>query len=535
MAIQLPDSQECTAQAGCDDSFFEEALATALDGCHSRAANVVAQEQLCPCDGVSRIPVPIVDFEIAKPPWVHGLWTARQHLSWLVSDAPTVLHVPCVPSDCLLDSTLKWAPVPRGQGVVVTAEALRDGAADWHDSPAEERERSPRSAMYISVWSSPLVLGQGADDEMQIPDEDLGAAIDDDESAVRSDSLLDDCIEAMRPSLRRPAEDCNAALLDLDGVFSTGKLLDDFLQLRAVKRPRVSTPEAARQHAAPGNTTPPSAPSEPQPLLDGGLTPAAVPCYQVPDRKGLCIVSLALGTQVIRHLDAAWPSQLLVDRDFASFSAPTCPLGDGRPSAALPVLAHEADVCLTPTVGVIVTSLAKVRQRPLPGSKDPVPLQDRVSKVSQKYEKLIILISESNLAGEFAGDLSPADLASYADFAGFAACLETEASTFLVPGASHTLAQWILALMSRYSAQTAALAGLVAPEETTWEVFLRRAGASAMAALVLSRSLAAEFGDEGLARFLLMEARARSAKYAPLLGSQRALEALGARLDAPWP
>lgn len=157
-----------------------------------------------------------------------------------------------------------------------------------------------------------------------------------------------------------------------------------------------------------------------------------------------------------------------------------------------------------------MTTLVKVKQNPFPGSKAQTPLREHVQMISRKYEALVVLVSESNPAGEFVGDLSSSDMAAYADFVRFTAALDAEVAAYLVPGANKTLCKWI------------------------WELFLWRAGLNVMAAQVLSKTLLDEFGNAGLAQFLVMPAREKVARYGQLVGGQRVLLRCCEVLDGNW-
>ncbi|KAH0526628.1 hypothetical protein TsFJ059_009929 [Trichoderma semiorbis] len=141
--------------------------------------------------------------------------------------------------------------------------------------------------------------------------------------------------------------------------------------------------------------------------------------------------------------------------------------------------------------GIIITNLLKVRQRSLPGSQSQTPLRERVQKVSQKYETLIVLVSESQPKGEFMGTMAPSDTAAYAEFLSFAVALDGDVDVHFIPGATDTMASWVLAFMCQHSSRSQALSRFLSSEETPWELFLRRAGMNVTAA----KSLVDNSGD----------------------------------------
>ncbi|KAJ6447156.1 Protein stu-1 [Purpureocillium lavendulum] len=371
------------------ESFFDDEFAALLDSRQQQVADIAYQEYLCPFDAISHISVPTVDTQIPKPEWSSAAWTARRHFAELQSHTSKGPLVPCMPRDNLLESELRWAPLPRGSGIVKMEEELTTSLASEQYADSDRRSR---------------------------------------------------------PAEREPEDTC---LNDSDSAF------DDFVESGAISTESQITNNTFSTEAG--------ASSEP-----------------------LCLAAV------------------------------------------------EVDVCLTPTTGLIATSLVKVRQKPLPGSKRRAALRDQICNVSQKYERLIVLVSESNAGGEFSGELSVSDVASYADFVRFTNSLDTSVSTYFVPGADRTLARWILACMSRCSAQMASLVGVIASEESPWELFFRRAGMNAMSAQVMSKSLIKEHGDSGLAEFLAMPTETKVAKYGLVLGGHKALARCCTLLDKTW-
>ncbi|KOS23284.1 hypothetical protein ESCO_003988 [Escovopsis weberi] len=162
------------------------------------------------------------------------------------------------------------------------------------------------------------------------------------------------------------------------------------------------------------------------------------------------------------------------------------------------------------------------------------PLRERIKMVSQKYETLHVLVSESNPSGEFTNSLSPSDAAAYADLVRFAVALNAGLNVVLVPGADATLAKWVLSLMCRYSDQTASLERFLSAKDSSWERFLRQAGFNVVAAKVLAGSLLEDAGPLGLARYIVTPAQERISRYAGVLGGEKVIRSSSERLDPGW-
>lgn len=114
----------------------------------------------------------------------------------------------------------------------------------------------------------------------------------------------------------------------------------------------------------------------------------------------------------------------------------------------------EADILLSPSTGLILTTLQQTKQRPLPGQPDRSPLKERMSKLQKRYERLIVMISEAlSPEMEEQGSSRPDDardkesLTLLKDFAG---TLEGEVLVKYVPGGEKALARRIVGEMAAY-------------------------------------------------------------------------------------
>lgn len=53
---------------------------------------------------------------------------------------------------------------------------------------------------------------------------------------------------------------------------------------------------------------------------------------------------------------------------------------------------NDADILVSPTVGIILSSAPEIQQQPLPGSKTMSKIRTRIVKLAHKFEKLYILV-----------------------------------------------------------------------------------------------------------------------------------------------
>ncbi|OAL03897.1 hypothetical protein IQ06DRAFT_244147 [Phaeosphaeriaceae sp. SRC1lsM3a] len=217
----------------------------------------------------------------------------------------------------------------------------------------------------------------------------------------------------------------------------------------------------------------------------------------------------------------------------------------------------EADILLSPSTGLILTTLQQTKQRPLPGQPDRSPLKERMSKLQKRYERLIVMISEAlSPEMEEQGSSRPDDardkesLTLLKDFAG---TLEGEVLVKYVPGGEKALARRIVGEMAAYGLPHGSQdIGDIKPVavETTWEVFLRQIGINPFAAQVIVASLKDPFDIQlpgatnsgnaqtmsvtGLSAFLLMGEEMRVRYFQTLMGGSRILKRVSRVLDQEW-
>ncbi|PHH69206.1 hypothetical protein CDD82_7922 [Ophiocordyceps australis] len=531
------DTQELDCTLHADQGPLDDAILALASARSLYAAKLVAQEKLDPADSLSRLSVPIMDFHFPPPEWMQNIQSSRKQLSWLQNGYMSDF-APLYSKDALLDSSLKWTPVPRGKGHVSTFEQLEPNQC-CEELLGVESRRDLLMGMKSASASRPLaILDITADEEIEelelVPVahgllRHWTASSSPYFTSHSAQIKVDQSLESLCRSMRRKAQDDNAGQSpsSRDTSGATGKLISDFMHLRAIKRPRLRRPSVARvgQVSSPLQNT--SHSIKHHELADEApkQIPAHSPPFEIPQRVGPCIVSLALDRHMIRQLCLFWPAHLLLDLDYEQYS--TCQRvyeEDGLLPATFDLpLTVEADITLSLDTGVMVTTLLKVKQRPLPGSKAQVAIRERTRELSAKYEKLIVLVSENNPTGEFSASHELLDKTAYTEFVGFSNSLKSQVMVHLVPGNRQTLGKWILSLMCRYSVYSATTQDFATLKETAWELFLRRAGLNIMVARVIANKLLDEYGNRGLAQFLNMPTQEKLARYGHLTGGNRIL------------
>lgn len=204
-------------------------------------------------------------------------------------------------------------------------------------------------------------------------------------------------------------------------------------------------------------------------------------------------------------------------------------------------LQHEADIIISPSTGILLTTSQATTQLYLPGHKpshpqlDKIkgfninsPLRERIILLAPRYEQLYIFICHAGgptkkqlqpqaqgsgkATGPTADKRTLASITSLMAFCSSASKYSTLTPLLITPSASETVAEWILSLASKHSfelpqsismkmerstigftpinpnkngTKKTRLNPACMETETQWELFLRRAGLNPFAAQVL--------------------------------------------------
>ncbi|KAH8123575.1 hypothetical protein FP744_10005887 [Trichoderma asperellum] len=563
ICLPLIDLEEDASGLLQERGYFEDAFMTLLDDRQYYANKLVSQERLDPPDSTSRIPVPLLDFNIPPPTWIAQLSTAETHFAFLRKSVPSIFNIVPSPRDLQLELDVSYLVIPPNQGrsIMRYEHDISNETATKYLSHNVTSHLS--SFDFVTMKPELEVLCIAEDKEIEevymseeaylldtVIDKTLPViVVEQHESPNRVKSLQEsksvyirklDSPELSR-SIRRKADDSMRILPKCYDTSATSILLHNFMELRGIKRPRIET--TASEACQPADSLPSESMNEAYSTdtakhmpttTPEAMAPAIFPKFEVPSAMVYFIVSVDLPRPILRRLEHTWSPESLVDIDYSQHIAIPRPSSSAQCEETTLGLSFEADISLSPLIGIIITNILKVRQRPLPGSQAQTMLRERVQKVSQKYETLLVLVSESHPSGEFSGASAPSDITAYADFVSFTVALDGDISVQLVPGAEQTMASWVSAFVSQNSYKSHDMKRLLSPEETLWEIFLRRAGMNVFAAKILSKTLFEKAGASGLAAFLMMPVEERVARFAPLLGGEKVLRLTAKALDRRW-
>ncbi|KAK8080381.1 hypothetical protein PG997_008199 [Apiospora hydei] len=568
-SVQLAVDADCEvdgyALKEIPELFSDELLDEMQAGAHT-ANLAVEQECLEQADAIARVQVPIMDFAIAESEWKKQGYDSTQQVKYLLQ-APRMALAKWKGN--YRERDFWWAPLPYRLRQVPLDESL-DDEVGLDDAPWMYNDTDvPTAASY--VWKRPglaILREPDEDDEEEyLPISDhhsMGLSdilrkrkleLDDAERGRSSPSSSASAVDLVRhPSKAQPA---NAArptslLIGSDEPNATSALLANYVNLRAAKRQKheVSSffgPKKSEQSDA--NVL--SNGSEKHAQVNGvpkssvasneKFEASPIPSLVESSDSIKLIVALTLGRGILEWIEKLLPQAELVERDFDRWNTVAWNRNMVSRSPIISPLAAEADVVVSPATGIILTTLIKVIQKPIPGQKRKSTIRERVEKVSTRYERLVVLVSQSNRVDESTRDLSASECASFAEFTGFVVGLNPSSQVYFVGGGEETLAKWLIALVQRYSFEAAGLQKLLIDAETTWELILRRAGMNAYAAQIILAELKgignldSQGQDMGeLQRFILMTPQARVEHFSQLMGGTTVLLRVGAVLDRPW-
>lgn len=310
-----------------------------------------------------------------------------------------------------------------------------------------------------------------------------------------------------------------------------------------VKGPNTSAPHVAAQILAPAAVMVPQTAD----MESCAKTPVSIPVPDIRhDQQGTIpvVVSPAFmsNRQLVRRLQTTLPGIDFVERDATI-------LGQIQQVSGKQ---GDAEITISPSTGVLMTTLQKLKQKPLPGQTSFFGIRDRIAAASTRYERLFVLVSDgitvSNETGAIARPLDELDCDALADLPGWTHLLDPDVQITHVAGGEQELANWLAATVSHCGVSDGRIQLL--QDETMWERWLREAGLNAFAAqAVMARlespesatqhqdysSMSASFHAHfGLSAFVAMGPKARIEQFGSLLGGEKVLRRVSEVIDGPW-
>jgi hypothetical protein len=204
-----------------------------------------------------------------------------------------------------------------------------------------------------------------------------------------------------------------------------------------------------------------------------------------------------------------------------------------------PHVSEEADLTVSPTTGIILSSSHETTQKYLPGQGSPgidSPLKARIVRAAPRYEMLCVLIRSPTKMGT-------TTLSSIRELISFCISLyQLCTMKVLLTSADHVL-EWILSLAGKqhiisqhtlpHDFKKETVASLYLDDQTQWEIFLRTTGLNPFAARRVLSTL--KTGDElnGLSKFVEMPSAMRREMFQEIIG-ERVLSRVEKALEMDW-
>jgi len=562
-----------------ENKFIEEAFGEALKTANRRTE----QEKLIEADSTARVEVPDMDFSKPDPPW-KALAQQRGSDTLLGLQKLTIQELvgrqqPWSSSE-LVATKLNWIPFPADLAKAALEEDTRADDPSWEAFLPDPSEDEVIDSSNLT-WKPPglkIVKDDDDDDDEIEPGKFLKDSVQDLSSLIKKRKMeLDQGTkqetEGFKNStlgmgqVRRSSSNPKVSIQNgmpiddtqeqgfglLGGAFSAVNSIDNYLELRGTKKPKLMDssyfkpdsrviqtlpkPQIA-QLGREGQTTI-QLPIRKSPVEKFVGLPA--PTFQASATKTCIIVSSTLLKHrgLIRQLENLLPGLALVERDFSAHNTTTWMPGSVTRSPVKSTLDSEADIIVSPSMGIVITTLQKIKQKPLPGQKKKAAIRERLEQVSIRYEKLAVYVSEGR-ADETTNGLDGNDCNAYSCFAGFALGLNSSITVQFVGGGEDTLSKWLASTIAqnRVTGESTLL-----EEETHWELFLRRAGMNAFAAQAVMAELKepdgvnplspSKAGLFGLPAFVDMAVEQRITRFGPLCG-RALIERVSAVIDADW-
>jgi len=535
------------------ETFFNDVIDLAAP-----ARQQIENEQLQMEDATLRMEVPLIEFTLPPAPWAvysrvngkgkHKYQTELSAQRQLLMDVKAGVLSKERPWSVIETMHLRWDPIARDLDVSALQEDCDVQSLDEYFGQLDfNRPGEP------SLWKPEglRILDPDEDEDAELEDISLNIKELRTEEIVSkryNDMLVEKTLPTLahktvqRPDeishrvsssdtpLSRRAAAATPCTNFLSGI-STGSALGMFMQVQSGVPARLSpitgkpTPTVHKQLEQ----------VRVKPFVEEKPTAVPVPLLPSPSRPAAFIVSTNLLVQrslmhAIRNL---YRSADFIERDF---STPTIvPRIAPHPDAHRvhqAVNTSEADLLLAPSAGLVLTTLQKLKQRPLPGqatsTSSHTALLNRLIRLSSRYERLTLLVSESSTMSQPSISDSTS-LSALNDLTNSVSACEADIRVIYVPGGEKELTSWVVATMARFADNDVRLL----PQETVWERWLRHAGMDAFSAQAVLGILKDHDNEGfcGLGRFIKMDQVDRVAKFSAIMGGGRILGRVGRVVD----
>ncbi|KAK4173922.1 hypothetical protein QBC36DRAFT_348353 [Triangularia setosa] len=541
----------------------EQQLSASFDDRATRLMRYTKQKRLEPPDAVARVAVPIMDFSLPTPAWEQQLQSAKAQFGFIRGTTDGGWQGVKWSHNRAAEQRMVWTPMAHMKARTLASEVIEvDQQHLNHFLGHAEDDPVMTSEDLVNNRPGLLILQMDDDDDEEVlpppvtvEDVVVEPPIPSPVAVLAGRERLRANPKEIRPIPRPsiytaptrrmlglaegdklppvPSTDLFGGLVKEYPDFRT--LLDSFVAVNF----RAVTDRSNSSHPNYRVTRLLGAVQSTEPIPAIPEIPAAAPDIMPPDRPLRILVSYMAVGPMIEYLGRLVPDIEIVRRNYKLH----------RPTGWVPGLRSpnldDADMTISPATGIILLTMVKLRQKPMPGQAEKtVNYRRLVQNAALRYERLIVFVSEGNKFSDTMTPLSQSDAKALAEFQGFAGGLDTEVRVLYVGGGTGTLARWVAKVICDHADEQADVRSLVTPPETYHEAFLFRAGMNLFAAQVVLKKLPVPEGYlavgakqaklYGLPKFMMMSLEERIAMFEGFLGGQKILERVSKVLDEPW-
>jgi len=593
IVARIPNCDSRKEQDMNSDDDFEALLNDFVKSAAYAMNRELEREQLQEVNLTRRIDVPIMDFSVPGAPWkTAGRTLDREEIKMMVQKAWLSLHQWTGMGK--VERELPWSPFSLELGQVGAEEHIADvGLVNIFVDGIGFAQTIDNDSL---TWKPEgLRILDNSDDE----DEDFQSATSgragDFQSLLRKRKLeinektqIADQTPAVKHILWEAIgrdygtvppttvqKDLDLVLLECDapkihlnnvplfgGTFTASDELNRFMEMQGQDAKRLKVTGHPISYTAPDRT-----PKLPGRVETGGdqwptfklasqnVEPLPAPSMTSSSTPRPIIVSSAIlkqQRQLIRYIAQLYPAAELMERKFTARARQLEPSSKLNQPDSLDL--EEADITISPSTGIICTTVQKIKQKPLPGQASSPGVRERTMSIAPRYERLLLLVSAGKRSATTSEDPDERDVEAIAELTIFATTLEHGIFVIFIAGANEEMARWVVGLLTTSPPLREGFTLL--PDETLWELFLRRAGMNSFAAQVVLSELMPPDGDVdmmdcsnsfqsasspgrtgsifGLSAFVRMEVGERLRKFEALLGGRKALLRVSDVVDMGW-
>jgi hypothetical protein len=550
-------SDDSNGTDGISD-FFERVI---KPGAQS-ALLAINGEQLTQANSILRVDVPVVDQTSPQPPWEVF---ARKQLSCqteleaqqqLISMLKREFIKSCEQWSSFerVDSAMScWRPFDMRQSDLPG----EDIGCDYLDNFGPKEPQDTTSGWKLDGLR---VLDPCEDDDEEIEPANMPKMLDnlsltDDGPEVIASSIAGNgkLAATLRPgpflsfmpkanasqSSGLPSHKGLAATQSLVSTFSASNSLDRFMQVQTGKEISTEKPKPQTQ-TVPKNVDKPTNKPFAHPEEENNMEKATgsmlmrLPTLPspMPPRTFVLSSTMFVRRSLIKEVSRLSSIAEYIERDFTSAHVLR---GMSSPASG----AEEADIILAPGHGLMLTTLQRLMQKSLPGQVVRNVIRERVVKLARRYERLIVMVHEDGSSSQ-QRPLDNRDSSELASLINFCAALSHDIQVMYIPGDESALATWIVASMVRFGLDDPDLQ--LVQDESSWELFLRKAGMDVFAAQYILIKLKAPDSiptssivqHYGLPAFVMMSETERLRKFGALFGGEKILKKVSMAIDGDW-